>query len=200
MRLNFPNLGAGFAVVSLAQAGIVAAMLMALASFGMELLPLAVVMLAALALLNMGLFLVWRRFVELQESSRRLSLLAEMNVQVNREILLNEDIELIYRTILNYLFSVFNSASTGSILILGEDGCLRFAASRGFTEEFVGKFHLRLEDSFLYQLTGGNIQQARLITREDFQRIERPCSSPASGNTNRSSARRCLSVSACSAC
>jgi diguanylate cyclase (GGDEF)-like protein len=93
-------------------------------------------------------------------------------VQVNREILLNEDIELIYRTILNYLFSVFDTATTGSVLILGGDGCLRFAASRGFTEAFVDKFQLRLGDSFLYQITGGEIKETRLITREDFQRVE----------------------------
>jgi diguanylate cyclase (GGDEF)-like protein len=91
---------------------------------------------------------------------------------VNREILLNEDIELIYRTILNYLFSVFDTATTGSVLILGDDGFLRFAASRGFTEEFVDKFHLRLEDCFLYQITEGVIKDTRLITREDFLRIE----------------------------
>lgn len=123
-------------------------------------------------LATLGLVLVRKRFLALKENARRLHLLADMNVRVNREILLNEDIELIYRTILNYLFSVFNTASTGSVLILGDDGCLTFAASRGFTEEFVNNFHLRLEDSFLYQLTGGAIKEARLVTRADFERIE----------------------------
>jgi len=108
----------------------------------------------------------------LKESSRRLQLLAEMNVQVNREILLNEDIELIYRTILNYLFTVFDRATTGSVLILGDDGYLTFAASSGFTEEFVNNFHLKLEDCFLYQATGGDIRGTRLIDSEDFRRIE----------------------------
>lgn len=127
---------------------------------------------ACLVLLNAGALLVYRNFRALHESSRRLGLLAEMNVRVNREILLNEDIELIYRTILNYLFSVFNTATTGSILILGEDGYLTFAASRGFSESFVGKFHLKLEDCFLYQVTGGAIRDARLITQDDFEGIE----------------------------
>ena len=95
-----------------------------------------------------------------------------MNVQVNREILLNGDIELIYRTILNYLFQIFNTASTGSVLILGDDGYLRFAASKGFTDEFVSNFKLKLEDSFLYQLTQGQIENARLFTPEDFVHIE----------------------------
>ncbi len=172
MRLNSPSLAAGLAVAVLAEAGIAAATLLALRSYGMGFAPLAALIAIGLVLVNVGLVLLYRRFDALQESSRRLSLLAEMNVQVNREILLNEDIELIYRTILNYLFSVFNAASTGSVLILGEDGCLTFAASRGFTEEFVGKFHLKLKDSFLYQLTGGVIKKARLITREDFSHLE----------------------------
>jgi diguanylate cyclase (GGDEF)-like protein len=125
-----------------------------------------------LALFCAGGVLIYFRLQTLEESSRRLGLLAEMNVQVNREILLNEDIELIYRTILNYLFRVFNNATTGSVLILGDDGCLRFAASRGFTEEFVDKFNLKLEDCFLYQITGGMIRETRLITREDFLHIK----------------------------
>ncbi|WP_158558937.1 sensor domain-containing diguanylate cyclase [Rhodoferax lacus] len=160
------------AVVSLAQVAIVVATLVALSVYGQDFAPLAVAIATGLLLTAAAAFLVHRRFQALKEASRRLSLLAEMNVQVNREILLNEDIELIYRTILNYLFSVFDTATTGSILILGEDGRLTFAASRGFTEEFVGKFQLRLEDSFLYQITKGEIQEARLITRDDFARIE----------------------------
>jgi diguanylate cyclase (GGDEF)-like protein len=156
----------------MAQLGVVVAVLVALATFGLRFALPAVATGLCLLLLNAGLGLMYLRLRELREAARRVSLLAEMNVRVNREILLNEDIELIYRTILNYLFNVFNTASTGSVLILGEDGYLRFAASRGFTEEFVSKFHLKLEDSFLYQLTGGTIKDTRLITREDFERIE----------------------------
>ncbi len=94
-----------------------------------------------------------------------------MNVQVNREILLNENIELIYRTILDYLFSIFNTVNTGSILILGDDGYLTFAASRGFTEEYVRGFRLKLEDAFLYQETNGHITETRLITSETLARL-----------------------------
>lgn len=139
---------------------------------GQDFAPLAVAIAIGLLLTAVAALLVHRRFQALKEGSRRLSLLADMNVQVNRNILLNEDIELIFRTILNYLFSVFDNATTGFILILGEDGCLTFAASKGFTESSVDKFHLKLEDSFLRQITGGNIKEARLITRDDFVRIE----------------------------
>jgi len=172
MHWHFLSLGAGLAVVALAQVGIVVATLVALWWRGTDLAFLALAIAAGLVLANIGLALLYRRFRALQESSRRLSLIAEMNVKVNREILLNEDIELIYRTILDYLFSVFNTASTGSVLILGEDGHFTFAASKGFTEEFVANFHLKLEDCFLYQVTGGVIKEAMLINREDFQRVE----------------------------
>lgn len=98
-------------------------------------------------------------------------LLADMNVRVNRDVLLNENIELIYRTILDYLFSIFNTVNTGSILILGNDGHLTFAASRGFTEAYVRDFRLKLEDAFLYQETGGQITETRLITGETLARL-----------------------------
>ena len=172
MQWKLGSLKTAYGVLAMAQLGILAVCVVSLARFGQAWTPWAVVVLLSLVLLNAGLVLVHRRFTSLKESSRRLKLLAEMNVRVNREILLNEDIELIYRTILNYLFSVFNRASTGSVLILGNDGYLTFAASRGFTEEFVNNFHLKLEDCFLYQATGGHIEGTRLITIEDFQRIE----------------------------
>jgi diguanylate cyclase (GGDEF)-like protein len=171
MRLNTPSPGAGLAAIALALACVFAASLVALLFFKLNFAPLAAVIGVGLALFCAGGVLIYQRVQTLEESTRRLGLLAEMNVQVNREILLNEDIELIYRTILNYLFRVFNNATTGSVLILGDDGCLRFAASRGFTEEFVDKFQLKLEDCFLYQITDGMIKETRLITREDFQHI-----------------------------
>ena len=156
----------------MAQLAILCAVLVTLSRLGLDFAVTAVAIMGSLVVVNVGGVLIYRYVRQLEESSRRASLLAEMNVKVNREILLNEDIELIYRTILNYLFSVFKNATTGSILILGEDGHLTFVASRGFTEEFVSNFHLRLEDCFLYQLTGGQIEEARLITGQDFKHIE----------------------------
>jgi diguanylate cyclase (GGDEF)-like protein len=159
-------------MLAVAQLGVVAVCLVSLGRHGRAWAPWAGVLLLSLILLNAGVLAAHRRFTALKESSRRLQLLAEMNVQVNREILLNEDIELIYRTILNYLFRVFDRATTGSVLILGDDGYLTFAASRGFTEEFVKDFHLKLEDCFLYQVTDGDIRGTRLINTEDFRRIK----------------------------
>jgi len=159
---------------ALAQAALAVAILLSLALIGTEAARTAIValsLLACLLLANAGLIALYLRFRGIRESSRRMRLLADMNVQVNREILLNENIELIYRTILDYLFSIFNTVNTGSILILGDDGYLTFAASRGFTEEYVRDFRLKLEDAFLYQETKGHITETRLITNETLARL-----------------------------
>ncbi|MFT3849767.1 MAG: sensor domain-containing diguanylate cyclase [Propionivibrio sp.] len=162
------------AFAALAQAGIAAAILLSLAFVGTEAVrtaSVALLLVACLLLANAGLIGLHLRFRRIRESSRRLRLLANMNVQVNREILLNENIELIYRTILDYLFNIFNTVNTGSILILGDDGYLTFAASRGFTEKYVQGFRLKLEDAFLYQETKGQIMETRLITSATLARL-----------------------------
>lgn len=159
---------------ALAQAGLAAAILLSLGFVGTEAIrttAVALFLVACLLLANAGLIGLYLRVRSIRESSRRMRLLADMNVQVNREILLNENIELIYRTILDYLFSIFNTVNTGSILILGDDGYLTFAASRGFTEKYVQGFRLKLEDAFLYQETKGHITETRLITSETLARL-----------------------------
>ena len=161
----------GFVLVALAEVGILVATLLLCLPLGERGTWAVAVVLLMLSLAAAGLTLLFSRFRSSEESSRRMRLLAEMNVEVNRDILLNEDIELIYRTILDYLFCIFDKVNTGSILILAEDGYLSFAASRGFTEDYVRTFRLKLEDSFLYQETGGSITETRLITQETFLRL-----------------------------
>ena len=163
--------GMGFALIGLAEAGIVVSTLLSLLFYGQDFARLTWIVVICLACINAGLALHYIHFRRTSEEARRLHLLAEMNVQVNREILLNEDIELIYRTILDYLFRIFDTVTTGSILILGDDGYLRFAASKGFTEEYVHNFRLKLEDSFLYQDTGGAVSKTRLITQSTIARL-----------------------------
>ena len=116
-----------------------------------------------------GLFLFSAALRASQKIARRLSLLAEMSLQTNRAILLNEDIGLIYETILNYLFRIFDNVKYGSVLVLGDDGYLTFASSRGFSEEFVSSFKLRVEDSFIYRDSNGKIDRARLISRKALE-------------------------------
>jgi len=159
---------------AIAQAGIAVAVLLSLALVSAEAARTVTgtaFVVACLLLANAGLIGLYLRFRSIRESSRRMRLLADMNVQVNRDILLNENIEHIYRTILDYLFRIFNTVNTGSVLILGDDGYLTFAASRGFTEDYERHFRLKLEDSFLYQETGGQITETRLITKETLAHL-----------------------------
>lgn len=144
----------------------------ALSSLGQENGLASVVFACIVGLLSASVGFLVLQLRDVQESSRKMALLAEMNVQVNREILLNEDLEQIYSTILTYLFRIFNEATTGSVLKLGDDGLLTIAASRGFTDTFVADFKLDLDDSFLYQVTRGRIEGARLITSRDFKALE----------------------------
>lgn len=162
---------AGFILIAGVQLVVVIAGLVAFWTGGIDPLVFGALLVSILALLTAGQIYFRSSFRAHDESSRRLRLLAEMNVEVNREVLLNEDIELIYRTILDYLFRIFDKVTSGSILILGDDGYLSFAASRGFPEDYVKRFRLRLEDSFLYQSTEGQIKETRLFSQGDFARL-----------------------------
>lgn len=104
-----------------------------------------------------------------QKIARRLSLLSEMSLQTNRAILLNEDIDLIYGTILNYLFRIFDNVKFGSLLVLDDEGYLTFASARGFSEEYASSFRMKLEDSFIYRDTNGNIAGAQLISKKTLE-------------------------------
>jgi len=124
---------------------------------------------------TLGLLLLGLSIRSIAKVSRRHSLLADMNIEINRALLLDEDIDLIYDTILDYLFRIFDHVEYGSILVLDESGALSFAASRGFSPEYVAGFKLRLEDSFLYKDSGGKIEGARLISKRTLdQQLIRP--------------------------
>ncbi|MFA6505707.1 MAG: diguanylate cyclase [Treponemataceae bacterium] len=118
----------------------------------------------------MGLLVLVSAIRSIAKIARRLTLLADMNIEINRAILLNEDIEFIYGTILDYLFRIFDNVTYGSVLVLGEDGYLTFAASRGFSEDYVKNFKLKWEDSFLFQETSGKKSGARLISKKTLER------------------------------
>lgn len=115
----------------------------------------------------------WAYFLE-RRKVRRLLLLSQMHVEVNRAISSNEDLDLIYQKILDYLFQVFERVRFGSVLVLDETGTLTFAANRGFDPEYVRSFRLRLEDSFIYQESGGDIRTARLISSKVLKTLFTP--------------------------
>jgi diguanylate cyclase (GGDEF)-like protein len=98
--------------------------------------------------------------------ARKQRLLGELAAEVNRAILLNEDEGRIFSTILNYAFRILENVNLGSVLALDESGELVIAASQGFSQDFVKGFRLRLEDSFQYRQSGGNICEAMIIKPE----------------------------------
>jgi diguanylate cyclase (GGDEF)-like protein len=172
MRNATLQLVAGACLILLSQVGMFNAGLILFTGFGWKFVAPELLMIASGFPLSVGVVLVFRYIKTMRESKRRLELLAQMNMQVNREILLNEEIELIYRTILNCLFSVFKDASSGSILILGKDKKLTFAASRGFNDSVVENFRMRLKHSLLFQFTEGAIKETRLIRASALSELE----------------------------
>ncbi len=117
-----------------------------------------------------GLLLLALSAVDIARISRRLSLLADMSVEINRALLLNEDMEYIYDTILEYLFRIFPHVGQGTVLVLDENNELSCAASRGYSAAYAAAFKLPLERSFLFVESGGNIDGARLISRKTLER------------------------------
>lgn len=119
-----------------------------------------------------GLVLLATAIRSIAKIARRLTLLADMNIEINRALLLNEDIDFIYGAILDYLFRIFDHVKFGSVLVLGDDGYLTFASSRGFTEDYVRGFRLKLEDCFLFKDSSGAITGARLISKKTLDPLE----------------------------
>ena len=116
------------------------------------------------SLLAWGLFLGMRK-------SRRYGLMVDMNLQINRAILIDEDIDRIYDTVLDYVFMIFPNAKFGSVLTLDDKGYLTFAASKGYTGKYVRNFYLKLEESFLFQESRGAIERALLIRKKTLTRL-----------------------------
>jgi len=98
--------------------------------------------------------------------SRKYRLLGELASEVNRAILFNEDEEIIFSTILDYAFRILEKVNLGSVLSFDPNGYLVIIASHGFDPDFVRNFRLRLEDTFQYRQSGGNISQAMIIEPE----------------------------------
>jgi diguanylate cyclase (GGDEF)-like protein len=118
------------------------------------------------AALSLGLFAVLLSHRAADRRARKNELLGELSSEVNRAILLNEDEGRIFSTILNYAFRMLDNVNLGSILAFDESGGLVIIASQGFSEDFVKGFRLRLEDTFQYRQSGGNICEAMIIKPE----------------------------------
>ena len=97
-------------------------------------------------------------------TTRRFRLLGEVAAEVNRAVLLNEDEDKIFSTILDYAFRILDQANHGSVLTFNEEGYLVVAASRGFAQEYTRAFRIRFEDSWQFRQTQGNLTDALIVT------------------------------------
>lgn len=113
--------------------------------------------------LSLGGILGWFNW-SLVRLDRRMRLVSEMNIKINRAILLNEDMDLIFDLVLDHIFQIFRNVRFGSILVVDDQGWLSFTAHRGFDAEYVRNFHLKLEDCFLYHQTEGKLDRTCLIS------------------------------------
>ncbi len=119
----------------------------------------------------LGVILLASGFMVGNRKAKRFSLLVDLNLDINRAILLEEDVVRIYDTVLDYVFRIFPQAKFGSVLTLGEDGYLTFAAAKGYQGDYTRNFRLKLEDSFIFQESGGNVTGARLISDKTLFRL-----------------------------
>lgn len=115
---------------------------------------------------TLDLALVARAHHGADRRARKNGLLGELASEVNRAILLNEDDEKIFSTVLDYAFSILEKVNLGSVLAFDEAGQVVIVASHGFSEDFVRGFRLRLEDTFQYRQSGGKISEAMIIDPE----------------------------------
>jgi diguanylate cyclase (GGDEF)-like protein len=110
------------------------------------------------------------RVLTLQKANRRLRLLGEVSAEVNRAILLNEEGDRIFSTILDYALRILDGAKLGSVLALDEMGFLTIVAGQGFTDDYRDGFRIRLEDTWQYRQTGGRVHEPVIITPETILR------------------------------
>lgn len=137
-----------------------------LASAWGDTLPLSEAMAALCLTLTLEGALVARAHHGADRRARKNRLLGELASEVNRAILLNEDDQKIFSTVLDYAFRILEKVNLGSVLAFDESGELVIVASHGFSEDFVRSFRLRLEDTFQFRQSGGKISEAMIIDPE----------------------------------
>lgn len=89
--------------------------------------------------------------------------LREKIVELNRAIIEEDTIYDTLNKIINITVSVINNASYGSVLVYDETtGYLNIECFRGYESEIISDFKMKLEDSFIYNLTDGKLDKSVL--------------------------------------
>lgn len=98
--------------------------------------------------------------------SNQTNLFAELGVEVTQAILMDEDIQTVFLTVLDYVIQIIGNAKSGSIQAITKDGKVKIVASRGFDEKYCKAFSIPLEYAFWYRQSNGKTKEPLIIKPE----------------------------------
>lgn len=90
---------------------------------------------------------------------------------VNASLLGAKDITELFDLILRTVLPAIDHANVACVLMLGPDGMLRIISSYGYPENQLPDFRVRLEDTFQWKKSGGQLDETLIIN--DLQRFMR---------------------------
>lgn len=98
------------------------------------------------------------RSEETNRQLRKTAVVKKSILDLTRELMDLQNTTNLFDLILGHAMDTVENADAGSVLLVSEDGKVRFAASRGFNHEMLKTLTLDLKDTFLWGSTKGNIQ------------------------------------------
>ncbi|MFA9397880.1 MAG: diguanylate cyclase domain-containing protein [Clostridiaceae bacterium] len=84
-------------------------------------------------------------------------------LSISQSVMEIKEIDSLFNLILDKALNCISSSSIGSILILDDTQTLTIASSVGFNPSKAKEFKIKLEDSFIYRGTNGNIEKALIL-------------------------------------
>lgn len=106
--------------------------------------------------------------VRIARKAKRFDRMKDIALEINQDIIQAENRSDIIGWLLEKCISSIPNAKFGAILILDEEGWLTIPSSKGYPDELVENFRVRLEDSFAYVEAGG--MPEKLMVIEDIDK------------------------------
>lgn len=102
----------------------------------------------------------------------RLMRVKDAILAINASLLEMKDSAQLFDLILEKVLSAVEHATVGCVLLLGDDGMLRIASARGYPAEELPDFRVRLEDTFQWKKSGGDLNGTLIINDlQGFMRV-----------------------------
>lgn len=101
--------------------------------------------------------------IEIEKKLERLMNLKDSILEINHSIMDKNNLKELYELILEKVLKVMKHADVGCILTLDENNIFSIAASVGYSEEEAEAYNFKLEDSFQWKKTKGNIDKTIII-------------------------------------